>query len=111
MLIDNCATSCSTVVSAVAAAGSGLSARPLDEGTTGRRSGGSGAGDTADAPVAASAATRSICCTLSGAMAMTSTPSGQGRVDSTTASSPKAWRTSCKASREVRALKRLTFMS
>ena len=34
MLIDICATSCSTVVSAVAATGSGLSARALVEGTT-----------------------------------------------------------------------------
>jgi len=53
---------------------------------------------------------RSICCTLSGAMASTSTPSAQGLVESTTASSPNAWRTRVRASRDVRAVKRLTFI-
>ncbi len=56
------------------------------------------------------APTRSICPRLSGAIASTSTPSGQGRVDITTASSPKAWRTSARASRVVRAVNRFTFM-
>ena len=43
-------------------------------------------------------------------LSATVTPPGTGRVDMTTASSPKAWRTSARASREVRAVKRLTFM-
>ncbi len=46
----------------------------------------------------------------SGAIASTSTPSAQGLVESTTASSPKAWRTRVSASRELRAVKRLQFM-
>jgi hypothetical protein len=45
----------------------------------------------------------SICARPSPAIASTSTPSGQGRVDSTTASSPKAWRAAARASRDVRA--------
>ena len=52
---------------------------------------------------------RSMCCT-SPAIASTSTPSGQGLVDSTTASSPSDWRAKVSASREVLALNRLTFM-
>ena len=57
------------------------------------------------------AAMRSICCMPSGAIASTSTPSALGLVDNTTASSPSACRTRTRASREVRAVKRLTFMS
>src|SRR5689334_14156461 len=47
---------------------------------------------------------------LSGAIASTSTPSAHGLVDNTTASSPNAWRTRFSASREVRPVKRLTFI-
>ena len=53
---------------------------------------------------------RSRPATLSGAIASTSMPSAHGLVESTTASTPKAWRTSARASRDVRAAKRLTFM-
>ena len=52
----------------------------------------------------------SMAATLSGSIASTSTPSLQGRVDRITASSPKAWRTCTRASREFFATKRLTFM-
>ena len=62
------------------------------------------------AEVSAGRATRSNWCKASGAMARTSTPSAQGRVDSTTASRPKARRTCLRASRDVGAVKRLTFM-
>ena len=47
---------------------------------------------------------------LSVASASTSTPPADGLVESTTASSPSASRTRRRASREVRAVKRLTFM-
>jgi len=53
---------------------------------------------------------RSSCCRLSGAIASTSTPSAQGLVDITTASSPKACLTRARASRDVRAVKRFKFM-
>jgi hypothetical protein len=52
----------------------------------------------------------SMCAMPSGAIASTSTPSAQGLVESTTASSPKAWRTRVRASRDVRAVNRLQFM-
>jgi hypothetical protein len=67
-------------------------------------------GAGAAAAVGTTLRTCSIWARLSGAIASTSTPSAAGRVDRTTASAPKAWRTRASASRGVLAVKRLTFM-
>ncbi len=107
VLIDRRFTSSST---GEAALGSMRSARPLPL-RTAVCAGWAGAGRAAGADtLGAVFESFSMWAMLSGGMASTSTPSGQGLVDSTTASSPKAWRTRVSASRELRAVKRLQFM-